>query len=313
MNEIASNAGTGEGAPSQGSVRQSFETPGPVSLRVENACGKVEIETHAAPVTEVRVVALSHLAEELVERARISERTTTRGHEVIVEIPQGRGKARFWLGNGNAVGVSVKVPEDARLDVSTSSASVEAVGRYHAANVRSSSGQIELGDIRGGAKVRTASGDIGLDSAGDVIEVQSASGDVRVGVAGAGGKIQTASGNVNLERAEKSIRIQSASGDVRLGEAFEGASLQSASGDQRIERAAAGDYVLNAVSGDIVVAVTPGALIRFDTGSLSGRVSSDIEVGVDRPVALEGEADGPELLIRAKTVSGDIKVTRAAS
>jgi hypothetical protein len=312
MSEMHS-AETGEATRAQGSVEQSFETPGPVSLRVENACGKVEIETHDAPTTDVRVVALTHLAEELVGRARITERATTRGHEIIVEIPQGRGKARFWLGNGNAVGVSVRVPEDARLDVSTSSASVEASGRYLTASIRSSSGQVELGDIAGAAKVRTASGDIDLVAVGDLIEVQSASGDVRIGVTGAGGKIWTASGNVNLERAEKSIRIQSASGDVRLGEAFEGASVQSASGDQRIDRAAGGDYILNAVSGDIVVAVAPGTLIRFDTGSLSGRVSTDIEVGADRPVALEGEADGPELLIQAKTVSGDIKVTRAAS
>ena len=312
MSEFGYGSEAGVGAGPEGSAERSFETAGPVSLRVQNATGRVEIETHDAPRTDVRVVALSHSADELVERARITVRTTARGDEVVVDIPQGRGKSRFRLGNGSAVAVSVKVPAGALLDVSTSSASVEASGQYQTANVRTASGEIELGDIAAEAKVRTASGDIALDTVGGVFDIHSASGGVRIRAAASGGKILTASGDIDLGRADQSIRIQSASGNVRLGEALAGASVQSASGDQRIERAAGGDFLLNAVSGDIVVAVAPGALIRFDTGTLSGRVSTDIDVGPERPVAPAGEDDGPEILIQAKTISGDIKVSRAA-
>jgi len=282
-----------------------------VSLRVENATGKVEIETHASPTTEVRLVALGRFADDLVERARITAGATAAGHEVIVEVPHARGKVKLWSGSGTAVAVSVRVPPDARLDVSTASASVDAPGRYRSARLSSASGGISLGEVAGEAKVRTASGGISLESAGDVLDVQSASGDVRIGVAAAGGKVSTASGDVDLGLARKSVRIHTASGEVRLGGALEGARLDTVSGGQRIERAAAGDFILHAVSGDIVVAVAPGALIRFDTGSMSGTVSTDIEVKQDRPAALEGEPDGPELLIQATTVSGDIKVTRA--
>jgi hypothetical protein len=60
------------------------------------------------------------------------------------------------------------------------------------------------------------------------------------------------------------------------------------------------------------VAVAPGSLVRFDAGSMSGNVASDIEVEPSRD-AVGGPSDLPELLIQAKTVSGDISVVRAVN
>jgi len=52
----------GQDPEPQDSVERSFETPGEVKLRVENAAGQVEIETHEAPRTELRVVSLDPAA-----------------------------------------------------------------------------------------------------------------------------------------------------------------------------------------------------------------------------------------------------------
>ena len=308
MSEFQTEQGWGAGQKE--SLECSFETPGSVSLRVENASGKVEIETQEAPSTDVFLVALHPSAEELIKRARVSEKSTSLGHEVTVEIPHARAKARFWSSDYSAVAVLVRAPRDTELDVSTASASIGAKGRYRAARIRSASGEVSLDEITGRANVRTANGDIKLGTVGDMADVETASGDVRVGTA-AGGKIATASGDVDLGRADKPTRVHTASGDVRLKEALQGATIKTASGDQRIDRAAAGDYVLQAVSGDIAVAVAPGSLVRFDAASISGHVASDIEVQSDRPV--EAAGDVAELSIQAKTVSGDISVVRAAT
>ena len=45
------------GQAPEGRLNASFETPGAVSLRIQNPSGKVEIATHSAPKTEVRVSA----------------------------------------------------------------------------------------------------------------------------------------------------------------------------------------------------------------------------------------------------------------
>jgi hypothetical protein len=302
----------GQSPEPQDSVERSFETAGEVKLRVENAAGQVEIETHDAPRTEIRLDSLDPAAAELVRRARIGERASARGHEVTVEIPRARGRGRFFLGGEAAVRVWVRVPPDTELDVSTASAPVSARGRYKVANIRSASGGIAVEEITGQARIRTASGRLDLGTVGDEADVQSASGDVRIGVAASGGKVSTASGDIELGRVGKPTRVHTASGDVRLGEVLAGASVESVSGDQRIERASTGDYVLRAVSGDIVVAVAPGSLVRFDAGSMSGKVASDIEVEPSRD-AVGGPSDVPELLIQAKTVSGDISVVRAVN
>jgi hypothetical protein len=292
MSEVHNtDAGWGEGRNE--SMERSFETPGPVSLRVENASGKVEIEISRAGRTDVLIIALHPAAEELVRRARVSERSTSFGHEVTVEIPHARPRARLWSADDSAaVGVLVRVPPDTGIDVSTASASVGAHGRYGAARIHSASGAVSLDEIIGRAKVRTANGDIQLRTVGDTADVETASGDVRIGVVAAGAMIATASG------------------DVRLGESLQGVTIKTASGDQRLDRAAAGDYLLQTVSGDIAVAVVPGSLVRFDAGSISGHVQSDIEVQSDRPAEVAGEV--AELSIQAKTVSGDISVVRAA-
>jgi len=93
-----------------------------------------------------------------------------------------------------------------------------------------------------------------------------------------GGKVATASGDVELGRVERPLRVRSISGDVSVGEALQGSSIETVSGDLRVERAAAGELVLRSVSGSVVVAVVPGSLVRFDAVSMSGRVTSNIEV-----------------------------------
>ena len=311
MSEFEANA-TSWGDGPRAAMEASFDTPGRVSLRVTNASGEVAIETHDVPTAEVQIVALHPDAEELAGRARVSARETSDGHEVSVEIPHARPRAKFWAGDSAAVGVRVRVPCDTELEVLTASACVAAHGRYRTARVRSASGGISLDEITGSASVRTANGDVEVGIVGDLADIETASGDVRVGVTSAGGKIATASGQVDLGRAERPTRVHTASGDVRLKDALQGATIKTASGDQRIDRAAAGDYVLQAVSGDIAVAVVPGSLVRFDAGSVSGRVASDIEVQSDRPVG-GASVDVVELSIQAKTVSGDISVMRAVS
>ena len=83
--------------------------------------------------------------------------------------------------------------------------------------------------------------------------------------------------------------------------------MASVSGDVELDAVVAGAR-LNSVSGDLHVAARRGLALWIDAQSVSGAVTSDLDVGAD-----EGEAEGgAQVELRARSVPGDIRITRAA-
>jgi DUF4097 and DUF4098 domain-containing protein YvlB len=167
------------------------------------------------------------------------------------------------------VRLRLQVPEGSALHAKTASGDVRARGR--------------LGD----AEVKSASGDVQLDAVGS-LEAKLASGDLEVAqVAG-------------------EARVDSASGDVDLGETAAGVNVRTASGDQQVGSVMEGKIDLSAASGDIRVGIKRGSRLWVDARSMSGEVSSELEVGEDVP----GD-DGPLVELQVTAMSGDIQVVRA--
>ena len=103
------------------------------------------------------------------------------------------------------------------------------------------------------------------------------------------------------------LAANSVSGDVVLGEILGDLTAGTVSGDLMVRAAGPGEVGLKAVSGDVVVAMRRGLRVRLDVSSVSGSVGSELDVS-DAPA----RADGPEANLRVRTVSGDVRITRAA-
>jgi hypothetical protein len=141
-----------------------------------------------------------------------------------------------------------------------------------------------LGEVR----VRTASGDIELDAIAGRVDASTASGDVAVGAASGGGTIRTASGDVVVRKAGGRLGIMTASGDLVVGAIAEGVlDLKSASGDMQI-------------------GIASGSRFHVDARSLSGETASELEV-----LGVETTTEGPLVELKATSMSGDIRLTRA--
>lgn len=264
-----------------------FDTPGPVALDVDIPSGEVTVRTWDEPRVDVEVTpgrgddasrqAAAETRVELVERSG--------RHEVVIRAPKREG--RFSFGRSPQLDVSIRCPEGSDLDLASHSADLDVRGRLGDVAARSASGDATIADARS-VSFTTASGDFSAGAIEDSLSVKSASGDIAVRSVGG-----TASAG-------------SVSGDIRIGETDGVAAVNSVSGDIELEAAGKGARV-NSVSGDVRVASRPGLALWIDVQSVSGSVSSDLDVG-DTP---EGEAESAELKIR--TVSGDVRITRAAA
>ena len=104
------------------------------------------------------------------------------------------------------------------------------------------------------------------------------------------------------------MRVNSVSGDVSVREASEGVKVESVSGDVQLDSVEAGNVELNSISGDLRVGIKRGSRLAVDANAVSGDLRSDIELGTDAEAAGD---DGPLVDLRARTISGDLRITRA--
>lgn len=269
--------------------REVFHTPGLLTLDLRLPSGEVEVQSGPGEETVVELDATRDNEEirGVVDSARIELRQRGDGHEVLVDVERKRFGFLFDMMRGGLV-LRVHAPEGAAVQISTSSADVDLRGRY------------------GSLKAQLASGDLRADELDGRVDVKSASGDVELQTVGGQASIVTATGDVVVRSVHGEATLRSASGDVVIDEAADSVTVQTASGDLRIGSVAAGRIALTSASGDQQVGVRSGSRVHLDVKTMSGDASSDLDVR-DRPL----EGSGPQVEIRATSMSGDIRIHRA--
>ncbi|TNC22615.1 DUF4097 family beta strand repeat-containing protein [Amycolatopsis alkalitolerans] len=171
--------------------------------------------------------------------------------------------------------------------------------------IRAGSAEVKVSGACGRADVLTGSGDVTLDRADGAVTVRTGSGAIRLGPTLAGLQLRTGSGDVEASSLAGTATLVTGTADVWLGAASGEIMARSGSGDLSVAEAASGSLELITGSGEIRVGVRPGVTAEVDLTSGSGKVSSELEVGLEPP---EGEVP---LTIRARTGTGAAVLTRA--
>jgi hypothetical protein len=254
-----------------------FPGSGPIDLYIDLAAGRIALAAEPTDVTTVELSAPGSRGEGPVSDVRVS---FDDGRLEIV------GPRRSGLRRHGSFDLAVTVPAGSRCMLRTASADVSCKGDLGDLDVHTASGDVVSGVVKGSVEVVTASGDVRLEEAGADADVRTAGGDVRLARAGGDVTVRTASGDVHIEYAAASVTVVTASGDVRLSSV------------------AAGHTDVYTSSGDIVVGVAAGAGVYLDLSSVTGSAISGLD---------EAEAsDDVPLEVTCRTVSGEIRVTRAS-
>lgn len=277
----------------------TYQTPGPIDLKVEIGAGRVDLSTTETTTTTVELEAMhgDPGAIDLIDNARVEQS----GTKVTVVIP--KGKSGFF-GRKGQVRVLVTMPRDSNFRVESQSADIEAKGRFGAglvqtgsgdveidlvaqADVKTGSGEVEIDTVLGQLKVKTGSGDISVDSVAGDCDVLAGSGDLVVGSSGGKLKAKTGSGDVTIKSAGSKVDLMAGSGDIVL---------------QRIDH---GELVARTGSGDVRIGIANGTAAYLDIQTVTGDVTSSLDGG-DAP-------SGDEQVVSVNVISGsgDVVLQRA--
>lgn len=270
-------------------MERVYEISEPAALDVRLVAGEVEVTTREGPTLSVELVAEDPDSQEQVDRAQVELHEHAGRPRLLVDVPQRRGG--FSLGSlfgHQGVRCTITAPAGSSLRARTKSADVEAHG--------------VIGDL----DVATASGDVSVERVDGKLSVKTASGDVSAGEVAGETSVQTASGDVDIDLSAGKASVATASGDVRIGDAGGDLSVNTVSGDQRHEAVVRGRVAAHSVSGDVRIGVRRGSKVYLDCSTVGGETSSELE-----PTGAEPDGDGPLVEVRAKSVSGDIVITRA--
>jgi DUF4097 and DUF4098 domain-containing protein YvlB len=247
------------------------------ALSVALVGGRVDVVTHTdSPTARVEVAAVEGMPLKVTWDG--SKLKITHGVDSTSIVDKVR---RAFDGlDRNRASISVSIPEDAKVSVSTVSA------------------QGLLAGLRSGARANTVSGSLTLDDIAGAVDINTVSGDVECGDIRGSIKVNSVSGAVTAQRSDApEVSIKTVSGDVTL-DLVNGAALIRS----------------NSVSGDITVRAPHGGYdVKANTAS--GQVVIDGRT-IDKHSRAGGnrltDGDGSRQL-NANAVSGNVVVLKAAS
>ena len=279
-------------------TQHDFPVPGPV--RVQAATRSSDLTVVADDVARATVRLDPTRADDDGQALAESTLVALAGDTLRIDVPPSRTRL---FGPSARLRITVTVPAGSSLDATSGSGDVTSTGPLSAATVRSGSGDVDLGEA-GDVEVTTGSGDVTVMSL-DTGQVLTGSGDATVGTVRRFLRTRSGSGDLVVGSAAD-LEGATGSGDLLVKELAGRAVVRTASGDLTVRRAVHGQLEAKTASGDVSVRVAEGTAVLLDCSTVSGGMRSTLEPGA------EPGPDEPALVLRARTVSGDVSVQRTA-
>lgn len=194
-----------------------------------------------------------------------------------------------------SVDIQVRVPESYNLDLKTSG------------------GDIDVGDLRGDVLARTSGGDVNVGNVTEaVIRVHTSGGDVNVKGGGRETKVSTSGGDIEIRDARGAVDATTSGGDITIGGTTGEVTAKTSGGDIRIghttgevtAKTSGGDITIKRANGDVDVH-TSGGDVTID--STEGRLKAGTSGG---DITISNATGGG---VTATTSGGDIEARLTAA
>lgn len=297
----------------------NFNTLDKTRVVIYNPIGSVDLHATGSGTASVELLPRGSDADEIVEGSTVTCAETNGVSVITVTFPNPRSLAR----RRSSVDVQITAPERCDVSVSTTGperslimlsrgdgGDIRLRGTVGDVDVTVPSADLSAQAVAGSLTYKSASGDLDVDTVAGPLKIRSVSGDVTIDETSDDASITLVSGDVSITTARKHVDVTSVSGDVTLTDVHDGASGKSTSGDVVVRRAWSGAIRAATVSGDVTVGIPSGRGVSVDARSMSGDLSSEIDLSQERD---EGSGGGDVVRITAHSVSGDVEILRASA
>jgi hypothetical protein len=272
-------------------------------LKVETQGGDIRIETVAGS-NVVKVVAKEKIranseaeADLILQKLALTIEQQADG--VSATATYEKGSSNFHFGSWPPVQVdfTVIVPANYNVELKTSGGDVtvgDLMGRVLA---KTSGGDITLGKISGDIRAGTSGGNVRLAEGLAGVKLGTSGGDIRVGRVVGPTDLETSGGDIDIKSVENTLEAATSGGDVSAG--FSGALK--------------GDCKLSTSGGRVRVSVDKSAGFDLDAATSGGGVDAagltiTIEKGGAGRSRLAGKVNGGGPVLKLRSSGGDIDV-----
>lgn len=273
-----------------GFSNQIVGDPGEIeAVRIEIGSGLVEIH----PVDGDK----THVSVDVDQGDEQSVRVEVVNGELIVEGPRN-------VRRGPEIRVRIQTPVQLVARVKTGSGDIIATTALGESRLSTGSGEIQLERVEGSLGANTGSGEVRVRYAAGPVRAKTGSGAIDIGEAADSLGLSTGSGDIRVGDAGGPTTVKVGSGDITIERIRDHSVATSGSGDVTVELADGPSVRAETARGDVHIGVPDGVPTYLDLKTVTGNIRCDLEAG-ERPA--EGERS---LMLRARTVSGDITVVR---
>ncbi|WP_233712044.1 DUF4097 family beta strand repeat-containing protein [Kribbella turkmenica] len=258
-------------------------------VRIEIGSGRVDIVPNDGTETEVTLEVDSGSEEDVIFKVHDGE--------LLVEGPRN-------VRHGPDIQVRISTPATLEARIKTGSGDIGSRMPLSTARLSTGSGDVRLERVEGDLAINTGSGDVRVEHAAGVVRAGTGSGSITIDEAADALGLSTGSGDVRVGDAAGPTTVKVGSGDITIERIRDHSVATSGSGDVRVEIADGPSVQAETARGDVQIGVPDGVPAYLDLKTVTGRIRCDLEPG-ERPA--EGER---ALMLRARTVSGDISVVK---
>jgi hypothetical protein len=281
-------------------IEKTFTVQPGGNLHVETQGGNISVQPStdgtARIIAREKIRATSQAdADEILKKLELTMEQS--GNAIYAAAKYETTFSGFHLGSWPPVQVDfvITIPADFASDLKTSGGDITVGnfgGKLHA---RTSGGDIKLGRISADIYASTSGGNVSLEEGTAAVKLGTSGGDVTVGHAAGPADLSTSGGNIKIESVENEVHATTSGGDVRVG----------------IVGPLKGDCVLSTSGGQVRAVVDKGASFHLDASTSGGEVNAagitiTIERGGQGRSRLSGDVNGGGPLLRLRSSGGDV-------